>query len=180
MFQHCEQKSSSKSSDSRSKCIVIGCEDDALWSVHFISYHITYQSQHRPEHYYICLNLRLSLDSEGDFCAGYWNVSHYQQSFSGPPFHQDNKITSRYAMITSTIAKPFHTCLASSFYKNKNRNVSCCLVCPFHWQVQPSHALLQAKTLKLIYLNFIFSKHFYYTMGNILLTNTQRGLTDKI
>ena len=43
-----------------------------------------------------------------------------------------------------------------------------------------SHALRQAKTLKLIYLNLIFSKHFYYTMGNILLTNTQRELINKI
>ena len=101
------------------------------------------------------------------------------KSFSGPLFHQDNKITSRYAMITWIIA--YHSTHVWLLLLTKIRtNVSRCLICPFHQQVQPGHALLQAKTLKLIYLNLIFSKHFYYTMGNILLTNTQRELNNKI
>ena len=46
-------------------------------------YSSSYQSQYRPEHHYIHLNFQISLDSEDDLCSGCWNISHYQQSFSG-------------------------------------------------------------------------------------------------
>ena len=51
---------------------------------HFQShYYSNYKSQYRPEHHYIRLNFKASLDSEEDFRSGCWNVGHYEQSFSG-------------------------------------------------------------------------------------------------
>ena len=42
-----------------------------------------YQSQYRPEHHFIRLNFKLSLDFEDDIRSECWNVSHSQQAFSG-------------------------------------------------------------------------------------------------
>ena len=61
------------------KWVVENCLNPAVMYL----YTSNYQSQYRPGHPYIWLNFQPSLDSEDDFCSGWWNVSHYQQSFSG-------------------------------------------------------------------------------------------------
>lgn len=174
MFQYCEQKSSSKSSDSR-RFTQMYC--NCLWCVvigafHFIPHHLPITTQTRAL-------LHLFESATITWLWGWILLRMLKwKSFSGPLFHQDNKITSRYAMITLIIA--YHSTHVWLLLFTKIRTEMFRVASFVHSTNKYSHALRQAKTLKLIYLNLIFSKHFYYTMGNILLTNTQRELINKI